>query len=125
LRNGGQLVFSNRLRAGPEQVAVGFTADQAAQFADIAAQLSADLPAAAALEPAAAHTMALAFAGHSRNYPLASPQSIADLATGAGLRIAQCSVVQSPPMRATVTGPTLGDGSRYVFVVLQHGDSAA
>lgn len=119
LRDGGQLVFSNRLRAAPEHVPIGFTTEQVEQFADMAARLSADLPTLAALDAAQARAMALAFARHTRNYPLTSEQTITDLATGAGLTVRQCSVVQSAPMRAALSGPTLGDGSRYLFVMLQ------
>lgn len=119
LRDGGRLVFSNRLRAAPEQVPVGFTPEQARQFADLAQRLSADLPAPAALEPDRAHAMALAFACHTRSYPLASAQTIAQLAADAGLQVRQSRVLQNAPMRAAVSGPTLGDGSRYLFVELQ------
>ncbi len=119
LRDGGQLVFSNRLRAAPEAVPVGFSPQQAGLFADMAAQLSAHLPSPAELDAGRARSMALAFARHTRNYPLASEQTITDLAAGAGLSIRQCSVVQSAAMRPAVSGPTLGDGSRYLFVVLQ------
>lgn len=119
LRDGGWLVFSNRLREAPEQVPVGFTPEQAGQFADLAQRLSTDLPAPAALEPARARAMALAFARHTRSYPLASAQTIARLAEDAGLRIRQSQVLQNAPMRAAVSGPTLGDGSRYLFVELQ------
>ena len=119
LRDGGQLVFSNRLRAAPEHVPVGFTAQQAGQFADMAARLGAELPLPAALDANRARSMALAFARHTRNYPLASEQTITELAAGAGLSVRQCSVVQSAAMRPSVSGPTLGDGSRYLFVVLQ------
>lgn len=119
LRGRGQLVFSNRLRAAPEQVPVGFTAAQSEQFAELAARLSADLPTQAALDPAQAHAMALAFARHTRNYPLASARSIETLAADAGLQLRHSHVVQQTPMRPDVSGPTLGDGSRYLFVVLQ------
>lgn len=119
LRDGGQLVFSNRLRAAPEHEPVGFTPAQAAQFADLAARLSGTLPASAALDANRAHAMALAFARHTRNYPLASARTIEDLAAGAGLQLRQCQVVQNAPMHPGASGPTLGDGSRYLFVVLQ------
>lgn len=119
LREDGQLVLSNRLRAESEQVPVGFTPAQAEQFADLAARLSSELPAPAAMDADQAHTMALAFARHSRNYPLASVQSLQNLAADAGLRIRHSQLVQNAPMRPDVSGPTLGDGSRYLFVVLQ------
>ena len=119
LREGGQLVFSNRLRAAPEDVPVGFTPEQAESFADTAARLSADLPPPADLDAGRVRSMALAFARHTRNYPLASEQTVTELAAGAGLSIRQCSVVQSAAMRPAISGPTLGDGSRYLFVVLQ------
>lgn len=119
LRDGGQLVFSNRLRATPEHLPVGFTAEQADRFAELAASLSGELPAATALDAMQARAMALAFARYNRNYPVASVQTITDLAADAGLRLRQCQVVQSAPMRSAVSGPTLGDGSRYAFVVLQ------
>lgn len=119
LRDGGRLVFSNRLRAAPEQVPVGFTSEQAGHLADLAAQFSCDLPATAALEATQAHAMALAFARHTRNYPLAGAQTIERLAADAGLQLRQNDLVQTAPMRPDVSGPTLGDGSRYLFTVLQ------
>jgi SAM-dependent methyltransferase len=119
LRGGGQLVFSNRLRAAPEHLQVGFTPEQTDQFAELAAGLSGELPSDAALDAVQAREMARAFARQTRSYPVACAQTITDLAADAGLQVRQCQLVQNTPMRSGIGGPTLGDGSRYVFVVLQ------
>lgn len=119
LRADGWLVSSNRLRAQPEHMAVGFTADQATQLADTVKQRRASLPASVALDTAQLDTLALAFAAQMRSYPVASTASIETLATDAGLRVVACDTLQSAPMARSISGPTLGDGSRYAFFVLQ------
>jgi len=119
LREGGWLVSSNRLRAQPEHTAVGFTAEQATRLGDTAEQRRAGLPATVALGPAQLGTMALAFAAQMRSYPVASTGSIETLAVEAGLRIVACDTLQSAPMARSISGPTLGDGSRYAFFVLE------
>jgi SAM-dependent methyltransferase len=119
LRAGGRLVFANRIRPGSESEAVGFSPPQTENFAARAAALSAVLPAAIALEPGHAVRMARSYAQIFTSYPLNGEESVRTLARASGLRWVDGSCVPSAMLQAQVNGPSIGDGSDYVFVNLE------
>jgi len=119
LRPGGRLIIANRLRAGPENEAVGFSAPQVERFAQCAAQLSAGLPASVSLAPDDARRMARSYAEFFRSYPLNSEASLRGLADASGLRWADGGRAPSVRLQPTVEGPTLGDGSDYLCAILE------
>lgn len=118
LAPGGLLLFGNRLRPGDETQAVGFSAAQAEAFGEQAAGRSTQLPAGTSLSADQARAMALEYASSFRSYPLSSAESLQRLATQAGL-LSRIEAVPAAPARAgSASGPTLADGSGYVFVRL-------
>jgi hypothetical protein len=118
LREGGRLIIANRLRDGTEGEAVGFSSQQIDLFAARAAQLSAVLPASARLEPDDALRMARAYAEEFKSYPVNSEESVKRLAIASGLQWAEGGCVPSVRLQAGVNGPTMGDGSDYLFAIL-------
>lgn len=119
LRPGGRLVFSNRLRPGSESVPTAFSKQQAQRFADKVAVSCNALPAQAALPADAARQMALAYASSRHPYPVNSADTIRRLAIDAGLRWIEGHHVASAPLQPGLSGPTLGDGSDFLFVTLE------
>lgn len=119
LRPGGRLVFSNRLRPETESIQTAFSEQQARRFADKVALSCHALPALATLPEDAARQMALAYAGSRRPYPVNSADTIRRLATDAGLRWIEGHHVASAPLQPGLSGPTLGDGSDFLFVTLE------
>lgn len=119
LRPGGRLVFSNRLRPGPESVPTAFSEQQARRFADKVALSCKALPAQATLPEDAARQMALTYAGSRHPYPVNSADTIRRLAIDAGLRWIEGHHVASAPLQPGLSGPTLGDGSDFLFVTLE------
>lgn len=119
LRPGGRLVFSNRLRPETESIQTAFSEQQARRFADKVALSCNALPAQATLPEDAARQMALAYAGSRRPYPVNSADTIRRLATDAGLRWIEGHHVASAPLQPGLSGPTLGDGSDFLFVTLE------
>lgn len=128
LRGGGRLIFSNRIRPGREDITTGFVPDQVALFADRVALLCRDLPPDSRLSEDDARRMASAYAGLRRPYPVRSVDSVRQLAQDAGLAWVEHTCVSSGKPQGGVHGPTLADGSNYLFVVLEkpeHGIDAA
>ncbi len=119
LRAGGRLVLANRIRPGSESEVVGFSPQQVENFAARAAKLSASLPATAALTPDDAGRMARAYAQIFRSYPLNAEQSARALARSSGLQWVDGGCVPSVRLEAQVNGPSIGDGSDYLFVTLE------
>ncbi len=119
LRAGGRLIIANRIRDGAEGEAIGFSPQQIQQFADRAAQLSATLPASARLAPDDAFRMARAYAEDFKSFPVNSEESVRRLASASGLRWVDSGRVPSVRLQAGVDGPTVGDGSDYLFVILE------
>lgn len=119
LRPGGQLMFSNRLRPGPETEPVGQSQAQASAFAERIAELSRSLAPELTFPPAEARDMALAYANRRRPYPLHSQDTILQLADQAGLRPLRCATVRTASSEHGVSGPTLRDGANYLFVILE------
>jgi len=119
LRAGGKLVFANRIRVGSESELVGFSPEQIDNFAQRAAQLSSALPAAAPLPPEDASRIARAYAQIFKSYPLNGEESVRSLARSSGLRWVDGGSMPSTRLQAQVKGPSVGDGSDYLFVVLE------
>lgn len=119
LRPGGRLIFANRLRDGHPGQAWGFTAEQIDAFAALARHRAASLPPSAALDPDEAAAMARRYAHDFRSYPLPSIEALLQLAEGAGFRPVRLLEVRAESNAAGLSGPTLADGSRYVFAVLE------
>ena len=119
LRPGGALMFANRLRSEPEDVRVGFSAEQIARFADRAAELTSTLPPEAALCADEAREAAEAYAREFSIYPVNSATNVRALAEAAGLEwIAGDATTPSRAHPAAVAGPTMKDGAAYLFVTL-------
>jgi hypothetical protein len=119
LRIGGRLVFANRIRPGSETEAIGFSPRQIEKFAARAAQLSNGLPAGAPLKPEDAHRMARSYAQFFRSYPLNGEESVRSLARSSGLRWVDGACVPSARLQAEIDGPSVGDGSDYLFVIME------
>lgn len=118
LAPGGLILFGNRLRPGDETQPVGFSAAQAGAFGEQAAGRSTQLPEIAGLSADQARSMAREYATRFRSYPLSSADSLHRLATQAGLICHIESVPAAPARAGSASGPTLADGSGYVFVRL-------
>ena len=116
---GGRLVFSNRLRPSSEDTQAGFTSEQTERFARKVAELSPKLPASATLETADAYRMAFDYAAIQCPFPVNSADTIRRLAADAGLKWRTGSHIAGLALQRGVTGPTVGDGSDYVFAVLE------
>jgi len=119
LRAGGRLVLANRIRSGSETDAVGFSAQQTDDFAARAAQLCGTLPAAASLTPEDASRMARSYAQTFKSYPVSGEESLKSLARSSGLRWIDGRQVPSTMLQAQFNGPSIGDGSDYLFVILE------
>jgi hypothetical protein len=119
LHSGGRLVFANRIRPGNEGETVGFSPQQIDKFAARAAQLSSTLPAAASLSPEDASRMARSYAQFFRSYPVNGEDSVKALARFSGLRWRDGGVLPSATLQPQVSGPTIGDGADYLFVILE------
>ena len=119
LRDGGSLVFSNRLRPGPESAPTHFTPEQADRFARKVLESSRNLPAQAAMDESDAHRLALAYVANRQPYPVNSANSIERLAAHARLRWVRASRLNTAVQRPGISGPTLADGSDYLFVILE------
>jgi hypothetical protein len=115
----GILVFANRIRSEPEDTAVGFSDGQAAQFAERAAELSSQLPPQAALPADEARRAAAAYARQFRSYPLNSANTVRTLADSAGLAWVAGDTTPTRARHRGVSGPTVSDGSSYLFVRLR------
>lgn len=120
LRPGGCLMFSNRLRPGLPAQPLAQTETALQRLADAVAARAPGLPPQAALDTGTALDAARAYAGHRRPYPLDGADTLRALAQGAGLQWLQCEAVGGDAAAAPGTpgGPTLADGSPYVFVTL-------
>lgn len=119
LRSGGRLIFSNRLRPDPETIQVEFTDAQSEAFATKVTQLSDHLPVTAPLSQADAYKTALAYAANLRTFPVNAAETIQHLAASVGLRWMSGSQVTGGAPQPEISGPTLADGSDYLFVVLE------
>ncbi len=122
LRPGGQLVFSNRLRATSEAVPIGFTDAQADDFARKVELLSRHLPRSSPLQPEEAYRIARGYARDLSSYPVNSADSIRRLTDRAGLQWMSESRAPSAAVRAATSGPTMDDGASYLFAVLEKPD---
>lgn len=116
---GARLVFSNRLRAGPEDQAVGFSPPQAEAFVEQVRTLAPGLPQACGADPDALVALARRYVAMFQSYPLNGTASIVALADAAGLQVLRMDGLHNLAAQATVSGPTTSDASPYVFVVLQ------
>ncbi len=119
LTPGGVLLFTNRLRPEPEDQLVGFSSAQIEVFSERASQLSARLPSEAALSNDDARTLAIAYARRFATYSVNSEATLRGLAERAGLHWLGGGRQQTRALQSGVSGPTLGDGSPYVFAKLQ------
>lgn len=116
---GARLAFSNRLRAGAENQAVGFTAPQGEAFVDQVRTLAPGLPQACAADADALVALARRYVAMFQSYPLNGAASVTALADAAGLQVLRMEGLHNLAAQATVSGPTTSDASPYVFVVLQ------
>lgn len=116
---GARLVFSNRLRSGPENQAVGFTTAQAKAFVDQVRTLAPGLPQPCAADADDLVALARRYVAMFQSYPLNGTASVAALAEAAGLQVLRMDGLHNLAAQATVSGPTTSDASPYVFVVLQ------
>jgi SAM-dependent methyltransferase len=119
LAPGGVLLFTNRLRAEPEDRPVGFSAEQADAFAERVAALSGRLPPEEQLPADLARRMARAYAARFVTYPVNGEATIRSLARGAGLEWWRGDSGRTEAAQRGVTGPTLADGAAYLFVMLR------
>lgn len=115
----GRLVFSNRLRPGPEEQTVGFTEAQAQAFESRVLDLGARLPQALALPEADWRALARRYVQLFHAYPLNGPQTVVDLAGASGLDVLGLHGLHNVAAQSGVSGPTTSDDSPYVFAVLQ------
>ena len=119
MRPDARLIFSNRLRPQPESEPVGFDADAVMRFATQVTEMAAALPGPDAPAPADVHRMALAYATQRLPYPVNSIETLRALAVSAGLQLERACAIRSDALQLVISGPTLGDGSDYVFVVMR------
>lgn len=119
LRPGGFLVFSNRLRPGPEDQRVSYSVEQAAALAAQVALLAPGLPPEAALPASLARELAHRFARAMSSYPVNGEESLRRLAAQAGLVWHEVRHKRSAVACQGLSGPTLSDGAPYVLVTLR------
>jgi SAM-dependent methyltransferase len=120
LRPGGRLVFTNRLRSGPEDQAVGFSPAQAAHLVEQAALLRHRLPPAAPLSEDDARALAAGYARCLWTYPFNGDVALQRLAQASGLMIVSARRVGTVrTAEGEVAGPTTSDGGEYLFAVLE------
>lgn len=127
LRPGGVLVLTNRIRTGPEDQLTGFSEEQVQAFAERAATLSASLPSTARLDARKVPALARAYARHLSSYPFNGEASLREAASAAGLLWDAGGVRTTQAKQPGLKGPTMTDGSDYLFVQLrkpQPGDVA-
>ena len=115
----GRLVFSNRLRPGPEDQTVGFTDAQALAFESRVLTLGAHLPEALGLPEADWRALARRYVQLFHAHPLNGPQTVIDLAHASGLDVLRLDGLHNEAAQPGVSGPTTSDASPYVFAVLQ------
>jgi SAM-dependent methyltransferase len=115
----GRLVFSNRLRPGPEDQTVGFTDAQALAFESRVLALGAHLPEALGLPEADWRALARRYVQLFHAHPLNGPQTVIDLAHASGLDVLRLDGLHNEAAQPGVSGPTTSDASPYVFAVLQ------
>jgi SAM-dependent methyltransferase len=120
LQPGGRLIFTNRLRSGPEDSAVGFSPAQAAHLVEQSARLRHHLPPAAALGEDDARTLAAGYARCLWTYPFNGLTTLERLAQASGLAIVSTRRVGTVrTAEGEVAGPTTSDGGEYLFAVLE------
>lgn len=120
LKPGGRLVFANRLRPGPQDVAVGFSLAEAQRFMARAQQSNAQLPPSQQWPQDELLAAAQAYTGSFKSYPVNSLAAVAaDLST-AGLQVKhhQMTEPQLPAFaqKAGLSGPSTAGDSTYVFI---------
>lgn len=116
---GARLVLSNRLRAGPEDQAVGFSPAQAEAFVEQVRNAAPSLSPACQVDSDALVALARGYVALFRSYPLNAAASVEALAQAAHLQVLRIDGLYNLAAQATVSGPTTSDASPYVFVVLQ------
>lgn len=119
LRPGGVLVLTNRIRTGPEDQLTGFSEDQVQAFAERAATLSASLPSTARRDAEEVSASARAYARNLKSYPVNGEASLRGSARAAGLLWDAGGVRATQARQPGLTGPTMSDGSDYLFVQLR------
>lgn len=120
LQPGGRLIFTNRLRSGPENQAVGFSSEQAAHLIEQAVRLRHRLPPAAPLGEEDTRAMAAGYARCLWTYPFNGNATLERLARASGLEIVSARRVGTVrTAEGEVAGPTTSDGGEYLFAVLE------
>ncbi len=114
LAPGGSFVSSNRLRPDQGGPVTRSEAD-IERFADSVARAGANLPAGCRLEAERLREAARRYARMRRPFPLRAAADIERLAGRAGLRVERMERLQNPRSESGIKGPTLDDGSPYVF----------
>lgn len=119
LAPGGLLVFSNRLRSGPEDEPVGFTPAEALAFEARVMALAPTL--SDHVRPPADDMRSLArrYVQLFHSHPLNGPATVERLARVSGLNVVRLDGLHHMAAQQGVSGPTTSDASPYVFAVLQ------
>lgn len=116
----GIFITSNRIRAAPEDRPLPRDPSSAQTFArevvSRAEALSVDLP----IARAELHQAALDYADQRRPYPFQGLSTLEQHLKSAGLALLSWQVIRKPPtQQPSVGGPTLNDGSEYLFFRLR------
>ncbi|PKO62256.1 MAG: hypothetical protein CVU24_04890 [Betaproteobacteria bacterium HGW-Betaproteobacteria-18] len=120
LKPTGRLVFANRLRSGPQDVAIGFNPAEAQRFMDRARQANAQLPPALQWSVDKLQAAALAYTHSFRSYPVNSLETVAADLGSADMVVKhhQLSEPQLPAFaqKAGLAGPSTAGDSTYLFI---------
>lgn len=116
----GRLVFANRLRSGPEDVAVGFSAAEAQRFKDKTQLANAQLAQSLQWPSNQLDAAATAYTSSFHSYPVNSLERVTvDLETaGLAVKHSQLSEPLLPTFakNAGLSGPSTAGDSAYVFI---------
>lgn len=119
LNEGGRLVFTNRLRSGPEDQQVGFSPAQADKFVAQVLALEPGLPPECRAEPGDLEQLARRYVALFHTYSVNNVASVERLAEASGLVPLCLEVANHAATQSEVSGPTTSDASPYVFAVLR------
>ena len=119
LREGGKLLFTNRVRPGEGHAQIGFTSDQAKGFCAAVRHAAERAKAHLGLEPDTVEGWARTYAERYRTYPVRTVEEVLELIRAAGFAPDRVDTAQfaGRPGREAVAGPSVAERAEYVRVL--------
>ena len=119
LRQGGKVLFTNRVRPGEGHAQFGFTSDQKRVFCTAVRRAAERAKADLGLDPGTVEGWAYTYAERYRSYPVRTVDEVLDLVRSAGFtpdRVDTAHVAGRPGKEA-VAGPSVAERAEYVRVL--------